>query len=70
MGDEHLSTIKETESEEVIKSGVENLVPIPSEFGGISDDMCDVPVRDDSSTFDDTSSDDDDFEDVEYVSLE
>ncbi|GJX65551.1 hypothetical protein Tco_0299894 [Tanacetum coccineum] len=70
---------------EVIKSGVENLVPIPSEFEGISDDTCDVPVCDDSSTFDalndnyeilsnsnddDTLSDDDDFEDVEYVSLE
>ncbi|GKD92364.1 hypothetical protein Tco_1372201 [Tanacetum coccineum] len=52
MGDEHLSTIPETESDEVIKSGVENLVPIPSEFEGISDDTCDVPVRDDSSTFD------------------
>ncbi|GKC28877.1 hypothetical protein Tco_1036171 [Tanacetum coccineum] len=31
-----------TESDEVIKSGVENLVPIPSEFEGISDDTCDV----------------------------
>ncbi|GJS30578.1 hypothetical protein Tco_0491198 [Tanacetum coccineum] len=29
MGDEHLSTIPETESDEVIKSSVENLVPIP-----------------------------------------
>ncbi|GJW32005.1 hypothetical protein Tco_0052037 [Tanacetum coccineum] len=70
MGDEHLDTIPATESDEVINSSVENLVPIPSEFEGISDDTCDVPVRDDSSTFDDTSSDDDDFEDVEYVSLE
>ncbi|GJR53483.1 hypothetical protein Tco_1404004 [Tanacetum coccineum] len=75
MGDEHLDTI----------SSIEIRVPIPSEFEGISDDTCDVPVRDDSSTFDalndnseilsnsnddDTSSDDDDFEDVEYVSLE
>ncbi|GJV81588.1 hypothetical protein Tco_1517458 [Tanacetum coccineum] len=75
MGDEHLDTIP----------SIENLVPIPSEFEGIFDDTCDVPVRDDSSTFDalndnseilsnsnddDTSSDDDDFEDVEYVSLE
>ncbi|GKD16907.1 hypothetical protein Tco_1206065 [Tanacetum coccineum] len=85
MGDEHLNTIPETESDEVIKSGVENLVPTPSDFEGISDDTCDVPVRDDSSTIDalndnseilsnsnddGTSSDDDDFEDVEYVSLE
>ncbi|GJW51468.1 hypothetical protein Tco_0092819 [Tanacetum coccineum] len=29
MGDEHLSTISETESDEVIKSSVEDLVPIP-----------------------------------------
>ncbi|GKC59185.1 hypothetical protein Tco_1086783 [Tanacetum coccineum] len=75
MGDEHLDTIP----------SIENLVPIPSEFEGISDDTCDVPVRDDSSTLDalndnseilsdsnndGTSSDDDDYEDVEYVSLE
>ncbi|GJV90273.1 hypothetical protein Tco_1538086 [Tanacetum coccineum] len=52
MGDEPLSTIPETESDEVIKSSVENLVPIPSEFEGISDDICDEPVCDDSSTFD------------------
>ncbi|GJQ98205.1 hypothetical protein Tco_0009344 [Tanacetum coccineum] len=32
MGDEPLSTIPATESDEVIKSSVENLVPIPSEF--------------------------------------
>ncbi|GJT63453.1 retrovirus-related pol polyprotein from transposon TNT 1-94 [Tanacetum coccineum] len=31
MGDEHLSTIPEKESDEVIKSSVEDLVPIPSE---------------------------------------
>ncbi|GKA02695.1 hypothetical protein Tco_0675476 [Tanacetum coccineum] len=85
MGDEHLDTIPATESDEVIKSSVEIFVPIPSELEGISDDTCDVPVCDDSSTFDalndnseilsnsnndDTSSDDDDFEDVEFVSLE
>ncbi|GKG16665.1 hypothetical protein Tco_0361622, partial [Tanacetum coccineum] len=29
MGDEHLSTIPVTESDKVIKSSVENLVPIP-----------------------------------------
>ncbi|GJX37749.1 hypothetical protein Tco_0251052 [Tanacetum coccineum] len=46
MGDEHLSTIPETESDEVIKSSVEDLVPIPSEFKGISDDICDVPFCD------------------------
>ncbi|GKB03279.1 hypothetical protein Tco_0831368, partial [Tanacetum coccineum] len=38
MGDEHLSTIPATESDEVIKSSVEILVPIPSESEGISED--------------------------------
>ncbi|GJR59406.1 hypothetical protein Tco_1501568 [Tanacetum coccineum] len=40
MGDEHLDTILATESDEVIKSSVEDLVPIPSESEGIpeSDD--------------------------------
>nr|GFA71258.1 hypothetical protein [Tanacetum cinerariifolium] len=42
MGDEHLDTIPATESDEVIKSSVENLVPILSEFEGIPDTMCDV----------------------------
>ncbi|GJS11732.1 hypothetical protein Tco_0368528 [Tanacetum coccineum] len=42
MGDEHLSTIPETKSDEVIKSSVEDIVPIPSEFKGISEDICDV----------------------------
>ncbi|GJT87564.1 hypothetical protein Tco_1069281 [Tanacetum coccineum] len=75
IGDEHLDTIP----------SVENLVPIPSEFEGISEDTCDMPVCEDPSTFDalsnhseilsdsnndGTSSDDDDFEDIEYVSLE
>ena len=31
MGDEHLSTIPDRESDEFIKSSVENLVPIPRE---------------------------------------
>nr|GEU79085.1 putative reverse transcriptase domain-containing protein [Tanacetum cinerariifolium] len=31
IGDEHLDTILETKSDEVIKSSVENLIPIPSE---------------------------------------
>nr|GFB87836.1 hypothetical protein [Tanacetum cinerariifolium] len=44
MGDEHLDAILETESDEFIKSSVENLVPSPSE----SEDKCecDVPVCD------------------------
>ncbi|GKB56906.1 hypothetical protein Tco_0913092, partial [Tanacetum coccineum] len=85
MGDEHLDTILETESDEIIKSSVEILVPILSEFEGISEDTYDMPVCEDPSTFDalndhseilsdfnddGTSSDDDDFEDIEYVSLE
>nr|GEU64062.1 hypothetical protein [Tanacetum cinerariifolium] len=37
MWDEHLSTILETESDEVIKSSVKNLVPIPSESEVTSD---------------------------------
>ncbi|GJU75961.1 hypothetical protein Tco_1273031 [Tanacetum coccineum] len=53
MGDEHLSTILETESDELIKSSVENLVPIPSESEDFSDieSECDVPVCDDFTTF-------------------
>nr|GEX52245.1 hypothetical protein [Tanacetum cinerariifolium] len=42
MGDEHLDTIPATESDEVIKSSIEDLVPIPSESEGILDTMCDV----------------------------
>ncbi|GKA22789.1 hypothetical protein Tco_0708751 [Tanacetum coccineum] len=82
MEDEHLDTIPATESDEVIKSSVENLVPIPSEFKGISEDTCDVPVCEDPSTFDalsnhseilsdsnndGTSSDDDSYENIEYI---
>nr|GEV44685.1 reverse transcriptase domain-containing protein [Tanacetum cinerariifolium] len=37
MGDEHLDTILKTESEEFIKSSVENLVPSPSESEDLSD---------------------------------
>nr|GEV97882.1 hypothetical protein [Tanacetum cinerariifolium] len=50
MGDEHLGTIPETKSDEVIKSSVEDLVSIPSESEGISYDT-----------------DDDSFEDIDYV---
>nr|GEU57288.1 hypothetical protein [Tanacetum cinerariifolium] len=52
MGDEHFDTILATESDKVIKSSVENLVPIPSEFEGIPDNMCDVPFHDNSSPLD------------------
>ncbi|GJX13907.1 hypothetical protein Tco_0205665 [Tanacetum coccineum] len=82
MGDEHLSTIPEIESDEVIKSSVEDLVPILSESEGISDDTCDVPFCDNSPPLDVlndhfkiffdfnddcTSSDDDSFENIDYV---
>nr|GFA21917.1 hypothetical protein [Tanacetum cinerariifolium] len=46
MGDEHL------DSDEFIKSGVENLIPIPSESEGIPDHMCDVPSYDNSQPLD------------------
>nr|GEW22212.1 hypothetical protein [Tanacetum cinerariifolium] len=69
------------ESDKIIKSSVENLVPIPNESEGISDDTCDVPFCDNSppldvltdfdlfSEFNDdcSSSDDDYFEDISYV---
>ncbi|GJV54040.1 hypothetical protein Tco_1449781 [Tanacetum coccineum] len=53
MGDKHLDTISETESDKVIKSSVENLVPIPSESEDFSDNEseCDMPVCDDFMTF-------------------
>ncbi|GJX27345.1 histone H3.3-like protein [Tanacetum coccineum] len=69
--DEHLDTIP----------SVENLVPILSEFEGIFEDTCDIPVGEDFSTFDalsdhfeilsdsnndGTSSDDDSYENIEY----
>nr|GEV61288.1 retrovirus-related Pol polyprotein from transposon TNT 1-94 [Tanacetum cinerariifolium] len=52
MGDEHLDTIPATESNEFIKSSVENLIPIPSESEGIPEHMCDVPFHDNSPPLD------------------
>ncbi|GJT60894.1 hypothetical protein Tco_1004427 [Tanacetum coccineum] len=52
MEDEHLDTISATESDEVIKFSVEDLVPIPCESEGIPDNMCDVPFHDNSPPFD------------------
>ncbi|GJW76770.1 hypothetical protein Tco_0138452 [Tanacetum coccineum] len=49
MENEHLDTISATESDEFIKSSVENLVPTPIEFEDFSDDECDLPPYDDSS---------------------
>nr|GEW17415.1 hypothetical protein [Tanacetum cinerariifolium] len=56
MGYENLSTISETKSDEVIKSSVKNFVPIQNHSEILSD-----------SNNDDTSSDDDAFEDIEYI---
>ncbi|GJX02720.1 hypothetical protein Tco_0188636 [Tanacetum coccineum] len=49
MEDKHLDTIPETESDELIKSSVEDLVHTPSESDGISESEYDLPVCDDSS---------------------
>nr|GEV30409.1 hypothetical protein [Tanacetum cinerariifolium] len=51
MRDEHLDTISETESDEFIKSSVENLVPNPSESEDLSDNECNVPTCDDFTTY-------------------
>nr|GEW64287.1 hypothetical protein [Tanacetum cinerariifolium] len=82
MGYEHPNTTLETESDEIIKSGVEELVPFLSENEVTTEDNkeCDVPICEnspicddhseifsDSKNDDDISSDDDDFEDIEYV---
>ncbi|GJU36364.1 hypothetical protein Tco_1184718 [Tanacetum coccineum] len=82
MGDEHLDTIPATESDKVIKSSVEDLVPIPSESKGIPDSVCDVPLcnnptpleafKEHSETIIDSnndysSSDDDSYENINYV---
>nr|GEX37196.1 hypothetical protein [Tanacetum cinerariifolium] len=48
IGDEHLNTILEKESDKFIKSCVVTLVPNPSEFEDES--KCDVPDCDDSQT--------------------
>ncbi|GKB52750.1 hypothetical protein Tco_0903503 [Tanacetum coccineum] len=74
MEDEHLDTIPEKESDELIKSSIENLVPIPSESEDFSDNEseCDMPDCDDFTTFsnplfdsndDFTSSDDESLSD-------
>nr|GFC18258.1 hypothetical protein [Tanacetum cinerariifolium] len=53
MGDEDLRTILEKESDEFIKSNVEDLVPISreSEDTSDSDKECDLPFCDNSMTF-------------------
>nr|GEY46018.1 hypothetical protein [Tanacetum cinerariifolium] len=51
IGDEHLDTNPAIESDEFIKSSVENLVPSPSEYEDLSESECDVPACDDFTTF-------------------
>nr|GFB57099.1 hypothetical protein [Tanacetum cinerariifolium] len=66
MGDEHLDTILATKSDEVIKSSVKDLVPIPSESEG--ENGCDVPSC--FTTFSNILFDADyDFESVDDQSL-
>ncbi|GKA53535.1 hypothetical protein Tco_0746850 [Tanacetum coccineum] len=82
MEDEHLRTIPEKESDEFIKSSVEDLVPIPSESEDLSEDLsdieseCDMPFCDDFTTFfnplfdsndDFTSSDDESLSDEDVL---
>nr|GEW82216.1 hypothetical protein [Tanacetum cinerariifolium] len=49
MGDEHLDTVSEMESDEFINSCIENLVPNPSESEG--EHECDVPACEVFTTF-------------------
>ncbi|GKF21079.1 hypothetical protein Tco_0069717, partial [Tanacetum coccineum] len=71
MGDEHLDTILVTESDEVIKSSVEDLVPIPNQFEGFSDSNDDsTSIDDDSFSIDDIDYVDASPPDSELVSLE
>nr|GFC64021.1 hypothetical protein [Tanacetum cinerariifolium] len=79
MGDEHLDTILATESDQLIKSGVETLIPIPSESEGIPEHVCDVPFHDNSPPLDELAEYintpgwnrpafcDDDDDDVDYT---
>nr|GEY24416.1 hypothetical protein [Tanacetum cinerariifolium] len=63
MGDEHLDTILTIESDELIKSSVENPVLIPSESEGIPDNMCDVHFHDNSPPLDISKDQFEDFSD-------
>nr|GEU58162.1 hypothetical protein [Tanacetum cinerariifolium] len=82
MRDEHFNTIPATESDEVIKSSVKDLVSIPSESEGIPDTKCDVHLVNNPTPLeatphfeivinsnDDYSSSDEDslYENIEYV---
>ncbi|GJW26078.1 hypothetical protein Tco_0039889 [Tanacetum coccineum] len=64
MGEDELSTIPEKD-----KSSVKDLVPIPSGSKGFSNDICDDEslLKEDDCYDDDTSSDGDSFENIDYV---
>nr|GEW52291.1 hypothetical protein [Tanacetum cinerariifolium] len=62
-GDEHLDTIPAMESNEFIKSSVENIVSILSESEGIPENMCDVPFHDNSPALDISKDQFEDFSD-------
>nr|GEY11691.1 hypothetical protein [Tanacetum cinerariifolium] len=70
IGDDHLDTIQVTESDEVIKSSVENIVPIPSESEGIPDNMYSTSIDDDSFSIDDIEYVEASPPDSELISLE
>nr|GEY08939.1 hypothetical protein [Tanacetum cinerariifolium] len=63
IGDEHLDTILATESDKVIKSSVENLIPITSESEGIPEHMCDVPSHENAPPLDVSKDQIEDFSD-------
>nr|GFB67210.1 hypothetical protein [Tanacetum cinerariifolium] len=82
IGYENPNATPKMESDEIIKSGVEELVPVLSENEVTSEDKreCDVPICEnspicddhsdiffDSKNDDNISSDDNNFEDIEYV---
>nr|GEZ62523.1 hypothetical protein [Tanacetum cinerariifolium] len=69
MGDKHLDTIPATESDEFIKSSVENLILILSEPEGILDHRCDVPSHDNSSPLDISKDQIEDFFDSEVMEI-
>nr|GFA55338.1 hypothetical protein [Tanacetum cinerariifolium] len=71
MGDEHLDTIPETESDEFIKSSVETLILIPSESEAIPEHVCDVPSHDNYSLLDVSNNQIEDFSesDKEFSSI-
>ncbi|GKC58748.1 hypothetical protein Tco_1086346 [Tanacetum coccineum] len=81
IGNVHLDTVPATESDEVIKSSVEDLVPISSESEGVPK-ICDVPLCENTTSLnalkehsetiinsnnDYSSSEDNSYENIDYV---